>query len=54
MIGRVGFEGEVDDGPGVHFVELCCGILTTLVKKLVMLEDSDSQVMIESCFEASG
>ena len=52
--GRTGFEGEFDDCPKVQFVELCGGILTTLVEELVMLEDANAQIMIEASFEASG
>ena len=49
-----GSEGKVDDGPEIQFVELCGGILAALVEKLIMLKDTNAQVMIESGLEASG
>ena len=49
-----GSEGKVDDGPEIQFVELCGGILAALVEKLIMLKDTNAQVVIESGLEASG
>jgi hypothetical protein len=54
VINGFGSEGKVDDGPEIQFVELSGGMLAALVEKLIMLKDTNAQVMIESGLEASG
>jgi hypothetical protein len=54
VISGLGSEGNVQDGPEVQYVELCGGISVALEEKLIMLEDTNAQVMIESGLEASG